>query len=155
MKNLRLLVSALLLCVTASLSAQTAPVDDNGLAIGGYDVVGYFTSAAAIKGNASIKAVHKGVTYWFSSQENKALFQKEPTKYLPQCGGYCAWGVAEKKSKFPINPETFDIVDGKLYFFFNGPFKGEDLNTMQPWNKETSRLVEAANSNWKEMETAK
>ena len=79
---------------------------------------------------------------------NRKAFQKSPKKYLPQFGGYCAWGVAEKETKFPINPETFDIVEGKLYLFFNGPFNGQPFNTLEPWKAETSRLMKAAHKNW-------
>ncbi len=83
------------------------------------------------------------------------MFKANPDKYLPQYGGFCAWGVAEKMSMFPINPETYDIVDGKLYLFFDGDFKGKPLNTMLPWNAETTKLKKAANKNWLAMKKNK
>lgn len=150
MNVLKHALASVLFLVSASLFAQIDPVDENGLAIGGYDVVSYF-SEGATKGKKSISTTHDGATYYFSSRENLASFKADPDKYLPQYGGFCAWGVAEKKSMFPINPETFDIVDGKLYLFFDGDFQGKPLNTKIPWNAETSKLVNSADKNWTSM----
>lgn len=128
--------------------AQIAPIDKNGLAIGGYDLVSYF-SGTAKKGFEAYSTKFNKATYQFSSKENLETFKKNPEKFLPQFDGYCAWGVAAKDSKFPINPETFDIVDGKLYLFFNGPFNGKMLNTLSPWNAKTTELLKKGHSNWK------
>lgn len=155
MKKLKFILFAVLFSiVSATTQAQIAPVNDNGVAIGGYDVVAYF-SGEAERGFASYSLDYKGVTYHFSTKANLEAFKKSPTQYLPQFDGYCAWGVGEKKTKFPINPETFDIVDGKLYLFFNGPFNGEPFNTLQPWNVETTRLLSAAHQNWDIVKSAK
>ena len=124
-----------------------SPVNEDGLAIGGYDVVAYFSNEA-IKGKSNYSAKHNGVTYHFSSKENRDTFRENPEKYAPQFDGYCAWGVAAKDAKFPINPETFDIVDGKLYLFFNGPFDGQNFNTALLWNQETTKLQADAHRKW-------
>lgn len=146
MKNL-VLIFALVLVGIISTCAQIQPIDENGLAIGGYDVVSYF-SGVAQKGSEKLTAEHDGATYRFVSTENRKAFESEPTKYLPQFGGYCAWGVAAKDSKFPINPETFDIIDGKLYLFFNGLFDGKNFNTSLLWNEETTELKALAHKKW-------
>ena len=135
------------LMATNLLQAQTQPVDENGLAIGGYDVVAYFSGTPTV-GSTRYTARYNEAIYRFASEGNRDAFKKNPTQYLPQFDGYCAWGVAAKDSKFPINPETFDIIDGKLYLFFNGPFNGEPFNTALLWNKETTRLQEAAHKKW-------
>ncbi len=150
MKTLKTLVIVLIVTITTTVTAQTAPIDDNGLAIGGYDVVAYF-SGEAQKGSDKYAVKHNDATYLFSSKENLEAFKKNPTQYLPQFDGYCAWGVGAKNTKFPINPETFDIVDGKLYLFFNGPFNGEPFNTLLPWNTDTTNLVTKAHANWKNL----
>jgi hypothetical protein len=31
--------------------------------------------------------------YQFENPENAALFEMEPQRYLPQYGGFCAWGI--------------------------------------------------------------
>ena len=150
MKNLKIVLFLAAFAITALVQAQIAPVDENGLAIGGYDVVSYF-SGTAQQGSATHTTQYNGVTYHFASSENLAAFKKTPTQFLPQFEGYCAWGVGAKGAKFPINPETFDIIDGKLYLFFNGPFDGKDFNTILPWNAETTKLRKAAHTKWKDV----
>ncbi|WP_394748867.1 YHS domain-containing (seleno)protein [Spongiimicrobium salis] len=147
MKNLKFLSAIAMFSIALSINAQVQPVDDNGLAIGGYDVVAYFSNTAQ-KGSPKITEKYNNATYQFSSVENRNAFRKNPEQYLPQFGGHCAWGVGAKDSKFPSNPETFDIVDGKLYLFFNGPSEGGDFNAMQLWNVETTTLKTAAHSKW-------
>lgn len=150
MKTIKLVLVLVAIAISSISMAQIAPVDDNGLAIGGYDVVAYF-SGKAKKGSMNHSTIYNGATYYFTSQANRDTFKKSPQKYLPQFDGYCAWGVAEKASKIPTNPETFDIVDGKLYLFFNGPFDGKTFNTLEPWKAETGRLQEAAHQNWEKV----
>lgn len=146
MKNFRIILWIAIMTATYS-QAQIEPVNKDGLAIGGYDVVAYF-SGEAKPGSKNFSTTYKGTIYYFSSKENRKTFKENPVKFLPQFDGFCAWGVAAKKTKFPINPETFDIVDGKLYLFFNGPFNGQKFNTLVPWNKETSKLIKEAHRNW-------
>ena len=69
MKTLKILVFVLIVSITSAVQAQTAPIDDNGLAIGGYDVVAYF-SGEAKKGLENYATKHKEATYQFSSKEN-------------------------------------------------------------------------------------
>lgn len=147
MKTIKNILLVIAFSITSLTMAQIAPVDDKGLAIGGYDVVAYF-SGNAKKGMKAYSIKHNGATYYFTNMVNRNTFKKSPKKFLPQFNGYCAWGVAEKETKFPINPETFDIVEGKLYLFFNGPFDGKPFNTLEPWKAETSRLMKAAHKNW-------
>lgn len=151
MNKLTFIVFLFTMAFSSLSQAQTAPIDDNGLAIGGYDVVAYF-SGEAKKGTKNHMVKHKDATYYFSTKENRDAFQKSPEQYLPQFGGYCAWGVAAKEAKFPINPETFDIVDGKLYLFYNGPHEGKNLNTLLPWNTETTDLLKSGHMNWGKMD---
>jgi YHS domain-containing protein len=151
MKNFILTIAVVISSITIT-HAQVQPVDESGLAIGGYDVVAYFSNTAEI-GSARYTAKYKGATYQFINAQNRDAFKKEPTRYLPQFDGYCAWGVAAKDSKFPINPETFDVIDGKLYLLFNGDFGGEQFNTAPLWNAETSKLKAAAHKKWPTVKT--
>ena len=148
MKNLRFIMMftvALVFGTTAE--AQIDPVDGNGVAIGGYDVVSYFQDGPK-RGFEGFSAKHNEVTYYFFTKENRDAFQKAPEKYLPQFDGYCAWGVGAKQAKFPIDPESYDIVDGKLYLFFNAPFEGERFETILDWNNRTTELKAAAHKYW-------
>lgn len=152
MKQLKMMVAALLLMGTAlSANAQIAPVDKNKLAIGGYDVVAYFTTNKATQGVKKYAATHNGVVYYFASAKNQKAFKINPVQYLPQCDGYCAWGVSEKSTKFPINPETFKVVGGKLYLFFNGDYNGQPFNTLTEWNKDERKQLAHIDDNWQKI----
>lgn len=118
---------------------------ENKVAIQGYDPVGYFNQGKAIKGKKEISASYQGITYKFSSGENKEVFLKNPSKYEPQYGGWCAYAMGSAGEKVEINPETFKIIDGKLYLFYNAYFN----NTLKSWNKEETKLKSQADTNWK------
>jgi YHS domain-containing protein len=143
------------LIMISSLSAQEKQgkyfVDDNNVANSGYDVVAYFTDYKAVKGSKNHSAQYDGVTYYFTSDEHKTMFEKDPVHYLPQYGGYCAFGMAKMNSKVPANPETFIIYNGKLYLFFNDLYEGKKFNTIVPWNRNESNLKTTADNNWKAM----
>lgn len=118
---------------------------ENKVAIQGYDPVGYFTDGKAIKGKKELTASYQGVVYKFSSSENKEAFLKNPSKYEPQYGGWCAYAMGSAGEKVEINPETFKVIDGKLYLFYNAYFN----NTLKSWNKDQNNLKAKADINWK------
>lgn len=120
---------------------------DDGLAIEGYDPVAYFKSNKANKGKKEFAVSHQGVLYLFSSAENKEEFRRNPSHYEPEYGGWCAYAMGEKGTKVNVDPETFKIVDHKLYLFYNRYFN----NTLKSWNKDEVRLKQSADINWKQI----
>ena len=148
MKKIVLLVFVLALPFFGLSQSSSARAKDfnleNNLAIKGYDPVAYFNQKKAIKGKKELAQTHQGVTYYFSSNENKEAFLKNPETYEPQYGGWCAFAIGDDNKKVPINPETFKIVDGKLYLFYNAYFN----NTLKSWNKNESQLKAKADKNW-------
>jgi len=117
---------------------------ENGLAIQGYDPVAYFKQSKAIKGNPKITYTYTGITYHFSSEENKIAFMEAPQKFEPEYGGWCAYAVGAYDGRVEVDPETFKIANGKLYLFYNFYF----TNTLNSWNKDESNLLNKANINW-------
>jgi len=117
---------------------------DDGLAIKGYDPVAYFITNKAVKGSKDFAVYSQGATYYFSSAANKELFKANPSKYLPEYGGWCAYAMGAKGEKVSIDPETFKIVNGKLYLFYNRFF----TNTLKDWNKDEANLKKNADANW-------
>jgi YHS domain-containing protein len=115
------------------------------VAIQGYDPVSYFKQNKAIKGKKEIYATYDVVIYQFSSAANKEIFLKSPASFEPQYGGWCAYAMGSAGEKVEINPETFKIIDGKLYLFYNAFFN----NTLKSWNKEEASLKAKADTNWK------
>ena len=141
MRKLGLLL--LLLTSTTPLFAQTRSLlnlDKNGLAVQGYDIVAFFTENKPVKGKMDFKSVHRGATYYFASAENKARFDKEPQKYEPAFGGFCAYGVSRNKL-VEIDPEAFQVVDGHLLLQYS---KG----VRKDFNNDTQGNLSKANANW-------
>jgi YHS domain-containing protein len=114
------------------------------VALEGYDPVSYFDNKP-MEGKSEIKLSYKGVTYLFATQHNLSKFKANPEKYEPAYGGWCAYAMGETGEKVKIDPETFKIVDGKLYLFYN--FWAN--NTLVDWNKNERPLKTKADQNWK------
>jgi len=102
----------------------------------GYDLVAYHNLQSGqdgVRGSDQHTAHYKGYEFWFTSAENKALFEQNPEKYLPAYGGFCVWGVAnERKPEWPwsrthMGPpcgpsDGWHVDNGKLYCAFNKRF---------------------------------
>ncbi len=110
------------------------------LAIHGYDPVAYFSEGRAVRGRSEHIVAHGGAAYQFASAENKARFEKEPQRYLPQFGGFCAYGVA-LGAKFDGDPEVFRLVDGKLYLNLNPGIQ-------KKWEEDLKANLQKADQNW-------
>jgi YHS domain-containing protein len=144
---MRTTITLLLLVFSTALFAQKNYYTKKGAVAKGYDVVAYFNNEAK-EGNKEISTEYDGVQFYFSSQENLKTFQQNPTKYIPQYGGFCAYAMGVKGSKVAINPETFEIRDGKLYLFYN---RG-NTNTLTLWTDEGAEQLKAkADQNWKKI----
>ena len=117
------------------------------LAIEGYDPVSYFTEGKAVKGRPELSVVHDGVTYHFSSAKNKAAFIGTPAQYEPQYGGWCAYAMGATGKKVEVDPETFKVLNGKLYLFYHSVFN----NTLTSWNKDEKSLNAKADANWRKL----
>jgi YHS domain-containing protein len=109
----------------------------------GHDVVSYFTDNKHALGSAQFTSQYEGVNFYFASAAHKALFDKEPTKYIPQYGGYCADGVVYG-IPWGGDADTWTMRDGKLYIF--GGQSSKDAFELNPaanyvladkyWNEE-------------------
>ena len=94
----------------------SAQGDDKHLMLFGHDVVAYFTENKHRMGDPAIKSVIDNVTFRFATAEHKALFDKEPTKYIPQYNGYCANGIVYG-IPWGGDADSWRIINGKLYNF--------------------------------------
>jgi hypothetical protein len=115
---------------------------DEKLMLLGHDAVAYFSQNAAVRGDPAIEVEHVGVTYRFASATHKAAFEKQPARYMPQFGGFCAnginygvpWGAGG-------GPDTWRIYRGRLYVF--GGRSSRDHFEM-----DTERNLELAHRYW-------
>lgn len=121
-------------------AANGVNTDSSGVAIQGYDTVAYFTQSKAVKGNSQFVAEHNGTKWYFSSAANKQAFTANPTAYLPQYGGYCAF-AASRNAIAPIDPEAWTIHNNKLYLNFS-------VTVRETWSEDISGNISAADDNW-------
>ncbi len=117
---------------------------EDGVALAGYDAVAYLNQSKAIKGSRNTALVHEGVAYYFSSPANREEFRKNPSRYEPAYGGWCAYAMGSNGEKVSVDPKTFKIVGGKLNLFYNRFFN----NTLTDWNKNEANLKKKADENW-------
>ncbi len=117
-----------------------------GIALEGYDPVSYFDGKPQ-EGSEKIKVEYKGVTYLFATAANAAKFKQTPDKFEPAYGGWCAYAMGDSGEKVKVDPETFKILNGKLYLFYN--FWGN--NTLTDWNKNEAPLKSKGDQNWKKI----
>jgi YHS domain-containing protein len=142
---MKYLVLVLVLISNYTFSQQIDYNTKKGFVVNGYDVVAYFNNAPR-EGSEEFTTKHDGVNYKFSSKENLETFKRTPEKFIPQYGGYCAYAVGEKSKKVGVNPETYEIKDGKLYLFYNA----WGTNTLELWNEKNTMkgLQKKADQNW-------
>lgn len=139
----RFLVSVVLALSATVAFAQSKTLlnlDKSGLAIQGYDPVAFFGDSKPVKGKAELGLRHNGALYYFATKENRAAFKADPAKYEPAFGGYCAYGVSRGKL-VEIDPDAFQIVDGKLLLQYSKGVRGD-------FNKDVKGNLANANANW-------
>jgi YHS domain-containing protein len=115
-------------------------VDDQGVAVQGYDVVAYFAEGRPVAGLAEHESVYGGAKYHFASKANRDQFERDPTRFEPQFGGYCAYAASIRKVS-PIDPQFWQIVDGRL--LLQHTQKAYDL-----FNQDTAGNLVKADQNW-------
>jgi YHS domain-containing protein len=59
----------------------------------GYDQSNYTAANISSDSSTSFTSVHRGYTYYFETQANAETFAVNPDKYIPQFGGFCAYGI--------------------------------------------------------------
>lgn len=115
-------------------------IDENGLALQGYDPTAYFIDQKPRKGDPALARTYQGATYYFVDAAHKNAFEKEPSKYVPQFGGFCGY-AASIDVVSPINPEIWQIQNGRLvlqhtdeaYKLFNEDPAGNYVKAEQNW----------------------
>lgn len=120
----------------------------SGLAIRGYDPVAYFPEGGGEpkKGKESITLDYRGVTYRFATEANREAFKRNPKRYEPAYGGWCAWAMADG-NRADVDPKSFIVKDGRLFLFFDGFFN----DTRAKWRKrDHDQQASRADAEWLE-----
>ncbi len=127
--------------LTFSSAEAVTPINNSpGVTLKGYDAVAYFTKGKPIKGSKEYEVDWMGAKWHFSSAENRELFAKNPGKYAPQYGGYCAYAVSQGVTA-DIDPMAWKIVNGNLYLNLS-------LAVARIWRKDIPGYIEKADKNW-------
>lgn len=141
---MRGLIALIVLAIglSATTLAATDPVNKNffGTALQGYDAVAYFNEGRAIKGKDEFRHDWMGAKWYFSSAANRDEFAKNPEKYAPQFGGYCAWAVGHGYTA-NVDPEAWKIVDGKLYLNYS-------KRVQKMWEEGEGEWIRKGHENW-------
>jgi hypothetical protein len=100
-----------------------------GLALSGFDPVGYFTDAQPVLGREDVELGYGGAVWRFRNEGNRAAFATDPQVYLPRFGGYDPISIGRGVS-VPGHPEIWLISRQRLYLFSTR--KARDAFTAQP-----------------------
>lgn len=123
------------LATTAGPSFAKSP-----LALTGYDPVSYFSGNRPSRGKSQFTAQYRGLTYQFSSAQNRDAFVASPARYAPQFDGYCAYGVS-RGYKVGVDPLAYKVVSGKLYVNYS-------KSVQRTWSRDIPGYIAKANRNW-------
>jgi YHS domain-containing protein len=115
------------------------------VAILGYDPVAYFTDGKAVPGSPEINQSWLGATWYFASTEHRDAFVAAPISYAPQYGGFCAGSMSVGLVTDNIDPESWRIIDGKLYLF------GGTGGIEQDFDPAAAKIIADADTHWPEM----
>uniref|UniRef100_Q07IM3 YHS domain-containing protein n=1 Tax=Rhodopseudomonas palustris (strain BisA53) TaxID=316055 RepID=Q07IM3_RHOP5 len=112
----------------------------NGLAIGGFDPVAYFTDQEAVQGKPEVEAFEGGVVWRFCNAGNRDYFLARPDIYAPQFGGYDPVDVARGVT-VSGNARVWLIAGRRLYLFAH-----EDNRAA--FSADPARYLVRANQRW-------
>ena len=152
-RTLPSIATAMTLALATSAFAADEYNVNNGLTLTGHplglhgvDPVSMFLSDTPGQGDAAFTSAHDGVDYYFSSAEAQSKFDADPAAYLPQFGGFCAFGVFVGK-KLDGDVRYADIVDGKLYLFVNAVI-------FEKYLEDKDAVIKGAEAKWPEIMNA-
>jgi YHS domain-containing protein len=116
-----------------------------GLAISGFDPVGYFTNSDAVVGRAELELRYAGATWRFINEGNRQAFIDHPEVYLPVFGGYDPMGLVRGVA-VAGHPQVWVIAGERLYLFHTAKTREEFL-------AEPERFIALAKKEWPEVES--
>jgi YHS domain-containing protein len=110
------------------------------VAIDGFDPVAFFTDSRPVNGSPEFQTTYQGATYFFASAEHKKQFERNPHRYAPQYGGFCAYGAA-LDALFPVDINTWQVRNDKLYLNLNPEI-------LKKFNSDFDGNIAKADKNW-------
>jgi len=113
---------------------------NSGLAIHGFDPVGYFTDGAPTLGKGEYEYRYAGVVWRFRNPGNRSAFAADPEVYMPRYGGYDPVGIGRG---VPVagDPRHWIIIDNRLYLF-------QSPENKAIFSVDNAGVVSAADEHW-------
>jgi YHS domain-containing protein len=110
---LLLVVIVLLGFVTSNAIAQgSSPASETQIPLEGLDPV-MLSQGKEVQGDMKFKVTRGRFQYLFANAENKAMFEKDPSRYEIQLDGHCARMGAPTGG----NPDLYATHNGRIYIF--------------------------------------
>jgi hypothetical protein len=128
---------------TAAIAAAAKPAIDvsrGQLALRGYDAVAYSADGKAVQGVPAFEYRWMNAVWRFASADHLDRFKKEPERYAPQFGGYCAYAVSQGHTA-DGDPTVWRVVDGRLYLNYS-------TDVQKLWEKDVPGYITKAQQNW-------
>ena len=121
---------------------QQSPVNVSRgqLALQGHDPVAYWTSGQPTKGSTSFEHRWNDAVWRFSTAANRDQFAKDPARYAPEFGGYCAYAVSRGYTA-DIDPNAWRIVDDRLYLNYS-------KRVQRLWEEDVPGNIAKGRKNW-------
>jgi YHS domain-containing protein len=143
MRTRRYLASFLLAALTLGCAEPPGldPVNRTaaGLALKGYDPVAHFTEKKAVPGSERHRHTWNGARWYFASGDNRDSFARNPERFAPRYGGYCAYAVSHGYTA-DGDPHAWKIVDGVLYLNYS-------LDVQRLWEGDIPGNISKGNEN--------
>ena len=111
-----------------------------GRAIHGFDPVTYFQLSGPIEGQDRFRLMWRNAVWQFASQSNLATFERDPHRFAPRYGGYCAMSLtAGTVSR--TQPDAWAIHDGRLYLTHS-------VVARDRWRQDPEAYIAKADAHW-------
>ena len=110
------------------------------LALRGYDTVAYWSEGKPVQGVTTFEYRWMNAVWRFASAVHRDQFSKEPERYAPQFGGYCAYAVSQGHTA-DGDPNVWRIVDGHLYLNYSARVK-------KLWEQDVPGNIAKGRQNW-------
>lgn len=145
MNKIVILAALLFLSLSAFASNKSVYMNDKGVAIDGYDTVSYFVNKKAEQGKKEYSYCWHCALWYFANQQDLDKFKKDPQKYVPQYGGWCAFGIASGYF-IKVDPSVWSIFKGKLYLNVTNKIRIR-------WLNKSEQYIAQANAQWQIVST--
>lgn len=115
----------------------------DGLAIGGYDPVAYWTLGEPREGRGQLEYEWGGAVWRFRNPGNRDAFVRDPDAYMPRFGGNDVTALAGR-NVVQGHPAIWAIHENRLLLFANGVNR-------RLWEEDKAAVLAKAVMAWPEM----